>query len=378
MPRFLIVLNDLRMGGSERQALHLARGLSDSGCEAAVMGFSPPGPVSDACRDAGIRCRSIPLPFPWSRWHTPFYLIRAAASFRREGADIILPFTSIPNAYACLLYRMAGAKACVWNQRDEGIGRPFRWMESASAARASGFIANSAASARFLTGTLNVLPDRVAVVPNIVSVTPPATTPGTWRNRLGIAHGDTVACMVGNIRPPKDHECLLRAWRIAVDRLGERGNTLHLLLVGREDHPAPVDAAIADLGISALVHRLGAQSDIPGILADCDFACFASRSEGSPNSVLEAMGAGLAVAATDLPALREIMPPEQAAYIAAKGDAATLAGHIVRLATDRAEAGRIGGINRSHVATAFAPHAVLKRYFATLRAFGAEGLPDSP
>lgn len=376
MKRILIVLNDLRMGGSERQALLLARGMAGAGCESAIMGFSTPGPVTDSCREAGLRCLSVPLAFPWSRWYTPLYLIRATAALRRERADLILPFTSIPNAYACLLYRLAGAANCVWNQRDEGIGRPLRRMESAAAARASGFIANSSASARFLSDTLGVMPNRVAVVPNIVSVAPPATTPGTWRTQLGIGPESTVACMVGNLRPPKDHDLLLRAWKIAADRLGATSAPPRLLLVGREDNPGPVDNAVRELGIGHLVNRLGAQSDISGIMAECDFACFASRSEGSPNAVLESMGAGLAVAATDLPALREMMPPSQAPFIAAQGDAEGLAAHIVRLATDRHEAQRIGAINRAHVAAAFAPGAILGQYFAALRSFGVEGLPE--
>jgi glycosyltransferase involved in cell wall biosynthesis len=184
--------------------------------------------------------------------------------------------------------------------------------------------------------------------------------------------------MIGNFRPPKDHDTLLRAWRAASDRLAPTGCRLHLLLAGKEEFPETVDRLQRELGVERIVHRLGAQTDIAGILADCDFACFSSRSEGLPNAVLEPMAAGLAVAATDLPALRESMPAAQHPFLSPQGDFERLAGSIVRLAADPEAARGLGSMNRAHVTEFFAPGKVFRMYTEALRRFGVSCLSDLP
>jgi glycosyltransferase involved in cell wall biosynthesis len=76
--------------------------------------------------------------------------------------------------------------------------------------------------------------------------------------------------------------------------------------------------------------------------------------------VLEAMAAGLAVAATDLPGIRWALGPESP--LAPAGDDAALAKRILGLIADSKQRATIGARNQATIATRFAPLAALEAY----------------
>src|SRR5260370_33829722 len=65
--RVIIVLGPLELGGSERQAILLARYLtSDQNAKVEVWGYGEPGRAAELCDAYGIPWRSVPIPLPWS------------------------------------------------------------------------------------------------------------------------------------------------------------------------------------------------------------------------------------------------------------------------------------------------------------------------
>jgi glycosyltransferase involved in cell wall biosynthesis len=70
------------------------------------------------------------------------------------------------------------------------------------------------------------------------------------------------------------------------------------------------------------------------LLAACDLLVHSSRSEGSPNAVLEAMAAGLPVVATDLPTIRELLGDQAQGCVAPPGDEAAWARRILTFMDD--------------------------------------------
>jgi glycosyltransferase involved in cell wall biosynthesis len=80
-----------------------------------------------------------------------------------------------------------------------------------------------------------------------------------------------------------------------------------------------------------------------------------SNSEGSSNSILEYMAAGLAVAGTDIPSMREALSTENHAFLAPPGDAEVLAARILELSADKELRARLGVANRRRAETQFSP-----------------------
>ena len=153
--------------------------------------------------------------------------------------------------------------------------------------------------------------------------------------RHGIDDRTLVGCMVGNLHQYKDHETLLRAWRIVVEELRIQGLCSVLLLAGRfENTHEKLKALALNLELGRNVRFLGSVNEISELLASVDLGVFSSRNEGCPNGVLECMASGLAVAATDIPGTRDALGEEGQSMLTPPGDHMALAANIVRLLCD--------------------------------------------
>ena len=337
--KIIFVLGNLELGGAERQALILARHLSQR-AKVEVWGFNKSGPVADICEEYGIRWRVEPV--------NPQRLQsiqRVAWVLRASGPDVLLPYTWLPNVVCGFVWKWVGARLCVWNQRDEGLFLPQTTWERWAVQRTPRFISNSHAGARFLIEKLKVDGSKVHVVQNGIEQSTPQMDRKAWRKRLEIDDATFVACMVANLHTNKDHETLLRAWRILLSAL-ERNAVL--VLAGRHDgaHESLV-ALTRELGIERGIRFAGPVSDVAGLLAAVDIVVFSSRSEGCPNGVLECMAAGLAVAATDIEGVREVMAFSE--LLAPVGDANALSNTILKLASDPALCESVGAQNKKRI-----------------------------
>ena len=334
--RVVFVLGNLELGGAERQALILAKYLVEQQqADVEVWGFDRPGPVAEICEQHGIKWRVIPLE-----------LRRVARLLRQARPDILLPYTLIPNVVCGLVWQRTGARLCVWNQRDEGIfSLDAKWLHRA-VEQTPQFISNSQAGAHYLIEKLNVDPARVRVIPNGIEVSPPQLDRRTWRARLEIEDRTFLACMVANLHANKDHATLLKAWRIVIDALKQRGRDAMLVLAGRQygAYESLVELTM-ELNIADDVRFAGQVSDVAGLLGAADLGVFSSRSEGCPNGVLECMAAGLAVVGTDIEGIREA----GIRLLAPPGDAEGLAQIILELAYDPALCATIGAANQSRI-----------------------------
>jgi glycosyltransferase involved in cell wall biosynthesis len=337
--RIIIVLGNLELGGAERQALILARHLAQRET-VEVWGFNKSGPVADICEQHGIRWRVEPVDA--QRLQS---IQRVACALRAASPDVLLPYTWLPNVVCGFVWKWAGARLCVWNQRDEGLFLPRTTWERWAVQRTPRFISNSRAGARFLVEKLKIDPVKVHVVQNGIERSTPQMDRAAWRKRLEIDDASFVACMVANLHTNKDHETLLRAWRVVMTKLERKAV---LVLAGRHDGAYESLVVLArELGIERGVCFAGQVSDVPGLLASVDIGVFSSRSEGCPNGVLECMAAGLAVAATDIEGVREVVGTSE--LLAPVGDAATLSQIILKLASDPAMCKTIGVENRKRI-----------------------------
>jgi glycosyltransferase involved in cell wall biosynthesis len=349
--RIIFVLGNLELGGAERQALILARYLSEhEQAHVEVWGFNKSGPVAEICDQHGLPWRVIPYPFRETRLRRFGALFSVARSLRQAKPDILLPYTFGPNLVCGLIWKWTGARACVWNQRDEGIvpfGSPsVPWAVK----RTTHFISNSQAGAEFLIEKLGVEVQKVTVIPNGVETVVAEMDRSAWRERLAVDDRAFVACMVANLHLNKDHATLLRAWRKVVNEFASNGRSALLVLAGRHDGAYESLASLAhELDIDKHVRFAGPVSDVRGLLNAVDVSVFSSRSEGCPNAVLESMAAGLPVVGSDIKAIRDVIGASGAQLLAPVGDADSLSGVLLKLAKNPELCRRIGTANSERV-----------------------------
>jgi glycosyltransferase involved in cell wall biosynthesis len=207
--------------------------------------------------------------------------------------------------------------------------------------------------------------DRVVVVPN--AVPPPAPRDRlAARRRLGIPAEAPVAVCLARMAPQKRHDLLVEAWRTLPAEAV-------LLLAG----DGPTRPAVADAvrihGLTGRVRLLGERHDVDWLLAAADVAVLPTDWEGLPISVLEAMGAGVAVivsrvgdvTATLADGVRTVEP----------GRAAPLAQALVEVLDDSDGRRRLAARGRALVAEKYGAGLMLDRYRELYEELGRAGRP---
>ena len=108
------------LGGAERSALEVARHLRDEeGAHVEVLAFTAEdGRYRESVEELGIPWHVFPLTWHGGRIAKARSLAGLALRLRRLRPDVLLPYTSRPNVLCGLVWRVAGASLCVWNQQD--------------------------------------------------------------------------------------------------------------------------------------------------------------------------------------------------------------------------------------------------------------------
>jgi glycosyltransferase involved in cell wall biosynthesis len=181
---------------------------------------------------------------------------------------------------------------------------------------------------------------------------------GAVRLRLGIAPSDVVFTCVGRFTEQKHQGLLLRAFAEAF------GSTdgARLLFVGDGPDRQMIEALAKSLSVERRVSFLGVRRDIPAILADTDVFVLASRWEGTPLSVMEAMVAGKAVLATRVGSVPEMLSDGVSGLLIPPENLAALRDALRRLFSDQGLRERLGARAMTEAKGAFSAEAMAHRY----------------
>jgi glycosyltransferase involved in cell wall biosynthesis len=187
----------------------------------------------------------------------------------------------------------------------------------------------------------------IAVVPNAVPVIEPPPQPGDGQAPPLIVY------LGGFANPVKGGDVLVEA-------LGDsRLVPLRFVMAGPGE--PPWGAAGPPRGPGSVVWRGWLEEDDKArLLREADAFVLASTSEGLPMALLEAMSYGLAIVATSVGGVPEVVDDGDSAMIVPPGDAAALAEALVRLGEDPALLGRLA-TNALSRAADFAPDTVAVR-----------------
>src|SRR5205823_1941917 len=148
--------------------------------------------------------------------------------------------------------------------------------------------------------------------------------------------------MVGRLASPKRPDLALRA--LAALRAAIPEAELHV--VGDGSLRLQAERLAAKLGLAEAVRFLGHREDVPELLAASECALLASDYEGCPLTVVEAMAAGVPVAATDAGGTGELVPPGSTGELGPLGDAEALALALERVLGDPGRAAELGAEGR--------------------------------
>ncbi len=138
----------------------------------------------------------------------------------------------------------------------------------------------------------------------------------------------------------------VKAPHLLVEAVARCEQRFHLTMLGRGPLLASTRALIKRRGLSERVACPGSAADVAPWVAQADALVLASRSEGSPLSLVEAMALGTPVIATTVGGVPDMVAHEGEGLWVPPGDASSLAAALERLAGDPALRARLGAAGR--------------------------------
>jgi glycosyltransferase involved in cell wall biosynthesis len=337
MPRrVVLLLQDLEFGGTQRQALELARRLDPARFRVEVWLLKAGDDLWPLARQYGLTVRYLTRQARVG----PLALHRLGQALRQNRPEVLMLLTVVPNLWGRPLARLAGVPRIIGNCR--GGGAPRRQRERWLWPLAHHIVCNSAAIRDVLVQGCGVPAPWVSVIPNGVDTEyfQPAPAPPPC---------PPVALYVGRLAPDKAPETLVRAFALMAPDHPEA----QLWLVGDGPLRDPLARLIGQLGLTARVKLMPGQADVRPLYHRASLLALSSRTESLPNVILEAMAAGLPVAATRVGGVPELAAHGVTGLLTPPGDAPALAAALSLLLGDAALRARVGQAGRRRAVQEF-------------------------
>ena len=168
------------------------------------------------------------------------------------------------------------------------------------------------------------------------------------RAEFGFADDDIVIGYVAGLLPGKGHVQLIEAYT----KIHRSLPNARLFLIGK-GKLGEIDDAIGRLGLGRRITFAGWRSDVPACLNAIDIFVQPSLSEAFSQVIMEAMGTGLPVVATNVGGANEAIESGRNGVLIEPNDIAAIVEHVVRLGRDAKERELLGNAAQQKVAEHF-------------------------
>jgi L-malate glycosyltransferase len=343
-PRKVFYLVDsLNVGGTESQAVELARRIPQAGYDVTLGCLRAQGPLLQRLQGTAVVVKEF---HPAGGLDTPaglYQLLRLSWFLRREGFDVVHTHDLWSNLLGVPAARLAGVRAIVSSRRDLAHldwyqGKRRVWLRRIQ--NLSGMVVANATPIRdALISEDGFAMDKVRVIHNGVDIEKFRVGGRDARDHLfpGVGDGKLIV-LVGNMHTDvKGHPWLIASAPAVVREFP----SARFVLVGDGEQRGSFEKQIAGLALERYFLFLGRRSDVPEILACCDIAVLPSRAEGLPNAVLEYMAAGLPTIVSRVGGNAELVEDGVTGLVVPAEDSPALSAALLKLLRDPGLARRV-------------------------------------
>jgi len=351
------------LGGQEIRTLNEARWTAERGWRVLVAG-QPEGRFLSGAREAGLETRALAMERAWD--------LRAVARLvgllRREGVSLVHTHSSVDGWIGGLAGRAAGIPVVRTRHVSIPVRRGFNPVYTWLADR----VVTSGEAIRRILLAAGVPAERVVAIPAGVDLAAFPFRARAPETACALGLGSPVIGSVAMFRGSKGHAHLIDAF--AAVRARHPGATL--LLVGDGIRRGWVEGLAREAGLADAVVFTGFRRDVPALLGAMDcFVLASTRTEGVPQSLLQAFAAGVPVVASDIGGVPEVVVDGATGLLVQSQSAPALAAGIARVLDEPGAAEARAAAARAMVEGRFSHAAAMARLLALYDELIARGAP---
>lgn len=279
------------------------------------------GPFADQLRAVGAEVVITPMPD-----NPPWFAIQLACTLiKARNVDVI-------QAHMSNAHMLAGLAGRITDRPVVGTvhGRQLSTLDVEMHRIAGTHISVVCQQTYFQALGLGINPSRLHLIPNGVDIEifkPVRQRNGPLRQGFGIDEAVPLVGFIGRLSEEKGPDVFLRVAAAVHHVLPQ----VHFVLVGRGPMLARLQRFVAQQRLGGVVHFAGVRIDMPEVYAELDMVASTSHTEGMPLALMEAMACGLAVVATRVGGVPELVQQGITGWIASAGDVDAMADHMVDL-----------------------------------------------
>jgi len=344
------------VGGSERHLLTLLPALRERGVDASFLGLDVKG--TDAPRfyreleTTGVPARHVRCTLDVN----PRMAAAVVRAVRAKAPDLLHTHLVHADVYGSMASRALRVPFVSTRHNDDPyLLGPFRFVDRAFARRARRIVAISNAVRRFLVESAGLPAEKVETIHYGLDRLPDARSEVTPAE-AGVPEGVPLVLAVGRLTEQKDHETALRAFATVDEKA-------YFAILGIGPLEARTKGLARELGIADRVVFPG-RVEIAAWLERASVFAHSSRWEGFGIVLLEAMLAGLPIAATRVSAVPEVVADGETGLLVEPGDWQGLARTLEGLLADPSRARALGEAGRERARTSFSVARMTERTVA--------------
>lgn len=374
-PRILHLLNSFIYGGTERQVTELLKRINLERFELHLGVLKYEGTLYEQLADR--------FPVVPEYRLTSFYDANAFRQYRRlremlirERIDLIHAHDFYSSTLGLIAGRLAGVRVLV-SQRHLTLSgrRVHEWGQRLINRLGDRVLVNSEAIRERILATSNVPCEKIVVIRNgLITSEDESSLVGVIG---GNGHPHSAKAVAGNGDTPTPREEICRELELGPDaklvgmvgrleyvkghrffveaaaQVARKHPNAHFLLVGDGQLQDEIERQAARLGIADRLHLLGYRPDASRVVSAFDLSVLTSLHEGMPNTVLEAMAAGVPVIGTAVGGTKEVIKDGETGYLVPPADPDALARRISWALAHEEEMEKIAARGRQSVRSTF-------------------------
>ncbi len=343
--RVCLIIPTLDQGGAEKQISLLARGLDRDAFEAIVIVLTHTGPREKELTDGGIEVHHINKrgkldPFAWLRLRNLLKVLEP---------DVVHTWLFAANAYGRTAALAAKVPVILGSERsvDPWKNALQFWIDRILAKRTQGITANS-------QGTIDFYHEHgvdrkwFALIPNgIEPLVPSGLSREEACQRMGVSPNKRIILSIGRLWAQKGYKDLL--W--AAELLRVMREDMCYVIIGDGPDRERLELYRDNIRGASQIFFLGHRTDASELLPHCEILWNGSLYEGQSNVILEAMQAGVAVIATNIPGNRELIEHDATGLLYPVGNVDDLTRLSNQLLNDEARRKNLIASAQKHIMT---------------------------